>query len=423
MVINYIMKMDFNEELELFTHIKIEETLPAPTPFYVVFVNNSNKCFLGFVEEFGESKVCRVVSNVTKLENIVKDFERYLTEEKSFIEININDIKQIEINIRSLKEILEIIPLWESENFLFRGQANREWEIESSLFRKGYRKQRESNLYSEIRQLNHELFNKNDFIELSCDMQHYGIPTRLVDWTGNIFNALYFACVSGEENQKKDAVVFAINNPETVDFNSDVYKEISAYIEYRYECKLTFEEGLIPIYSRIYESDKNYFFIKTRFYNERIKRQNGFFSICFETDEKEALDFYKYKIEDYLNRNHPFLSVDQVEKLKEEIKFPFDEGQIAKFYESIANYNSFAKNTEEIHMPSLREALERFKNIKPIEHCMNQIQIQEQHIKIIIPSVYKSTIIKDLDKLGINSSTIYPDLEGMTKYMREKYTN
>ena len=62
-------------------------------------------------------------------------------------------------------------------------------------------------------------------------MQHYGVPTRLLDWTENPFFALFFALSSadcknsnGEKQYSDDAAVWILN---PVDWNQWALKEIS----------------------------------------------------------------------------------------------------------------------------------------------------------------------------------------------------
>ena len=42
--------------------------------------------------------------------------------------------------------------------------------------------------------------------------------------------------------------------------------------------------------------------------------------------------------------------------------------------------------------------------------------------KIIIKSSKKESILKELDKLGINKSTLFPEIDKVADYIKEKYT-
>jgi hypothetical protein len=80
----------------------------------------------------------------------------------------------------------------------FRGHADRRWQLLPSVFRpltltNGVRYE-EGNLFHHFQLLapEHHTTHRNAFDWL-CLMQHYGLPTRLIDWTENLLTALYFA--------------------------------------------------------------------------------------------------------------------------------------------------------------------------------------------------------------------------------------
>lgn len=121
-------------------------------------------------------------------------------------------MEEKEIYVESIVDYLNALP--ENEEFsdslldnltLFRGQGNKEWNLIPSVMRN-----REDFLNEElyikecIRQYPEEFKNMNK-VDILIKMQHYGMPTRLLDLTKNPLVALYFACVSEPNN---DGVVY-----------------------------------------------------------------------------------------------------------------------------------------------------------------------------------------------------------------------
>jgi hypothetical protein len=110
----------------------------------------------------------------------------------------------------------------------FRGHSKICYNLEPTLFRERLNKElmcAESNRDC-IRNRNYSYFNEssmfnhfilrtnadnnkmNSTLDILCLMQHYGVPTRLLDWTESILIALYFAVITRNEC---DGFVFALN--------------------------------------------------------------------------------------------------------------------------------------------------------------------------------------------------------------------
>ena len=113
------------------------------------------------------------------------------------------------------------IPHDESLSVFYRGHSNRDkYKLEPSLYRNQGHKDSEHILFRELL-----IANPTDFIgdtsafEKLVRMQHYSMPTRLLDITSNPLMALYFACKSNLD-KTGEVVVIKVSRSEIKFFDS-----------------------------------------------------------------------------------------------------------------------------------------------------------------------------------------------------------
>lgn len=169
----------------------------------------------------------------------------------------------------------------------------------------------EKRMLAELRRLGAGFLNDNhDDWELLVSAQHYGLATRLLDWSSNPLAALWFACAS---ESKGDGYVYSLDASDLIiPPDND---------------KGPFNQGKTRV-------------IRPRMNNARIVAQHGWFTA------------------------HRFSS----------------------------SSGGFVP-------------LERNKDIK------------RQIAEVVIPEPHKQTLLKSLDRHGTSYRTLFPDLEGLSKYL------
>lgn len=132
-------------------------------------------------------------------------------------------------SVRTFLGALENIQENDESFLFFRGHSNFNYKIEPSIYRNSGWIENEDTIFKEMITLCPEDFDsyKSTF-EMLVKMQHYSLPTRLLDITTNPLIALFFACSEGPSGSEDgEVVVFQIPKVNLKYFDSDIVSIIS----------------------------------------------------------------------------------------------------------------------------------------------------------------------------------------------------
>jgi hypothetical protein len=118
-------------------------------------------------------------------------------------------MSEIKESVADLIDFLKVLNRIKSQNPVYRGQSNIDWKLIPKISRKEYSlgdlRLYEKKILYDFKK-NSGLFKIDaSFIEVMTLGQHYGLATRLIDWTTNPLVALWFAT---DVSQESDGAVY-----------------------------------------------------------------------------------------------------------------------------------------------------------------------------------------------------------------------
>ncbi len=252
------------------------------------------------------------------------------------------------------------------ENY-YRGHSDNTFKLVPKIYRQGLI-DNEDNIFKEaIIRTPHEFLNCKSTVEKLVKMQHYGVPTRLLDITSNPLVALYFAC--NKDKDKNGEVVFLqIPNDHIRFYDSDTVSVLANVSKRPANFTIDTSAKSIPEFN---ETSSIQYLI------HEIKEEKSYFQNLVNPKHLEDVFVVKVKLDNprILHQSGAFLifGIYAKKELPAEVSWDWV--------------------------------------LNKTEKCLH----------LTIPFNEKDKILKDLSLIGINQSSLFPEIENQGQHLIETY--
>ena len=274
-------------------------------------------------------------------------------------------------SVRTLLGELESLTKDADFEYFFRGHPNKGYKLIPSIYRNQGWINNEHKMFREL-----VLRCPDDFHELETTfqklvkMQHYALPTRLLDLTGNPLIALLFACKDEKEKEKftdGELVIFRIPKEEIKYFDSDT----------------------VSVISNISKQPRDFSFIENANSSpEEFSKQDAIKLLVHDIRQEKSLFEPKIKSEH-------LKSVICVKPMQDNPRIMRQDG----------SFFLFGVNNEKI---------------KPAEIPQNYIY-KPNGLRLIVRHAEKKKMRDQLEALCVSEGKIYPEIDSVALYVKSTF--